>query len=235
MGSVLQAKLTADWARLVKLSTQAMCYTPTVIFVIKFGGLRATVSLHIERRLIRSNDDSLTGQRELGRLSNFKPLIVSTYSVHDVRTLYQHGRAQQLFKGCITTDGGVDTVGIQEHRLISSNKSIPNRIITTTFHGNPKLTVRRKGSTLLNECASIDDKSEFYNNLENLLEPVKTHNIHLVPGDFNARLEVTGMLTHPEVIGRHCFYDTTNNNRERLMSMCEEHKLRPAQMKFSPI
>ena len=38
-------------------------------------------------------------------------------------------------------------------------------------------------------------------------------------------------LTHPEVIGRHCFYNVTNDNGERLVTVCEEHKLRPAQLK----
>ena len=225
-----------------------------------------------------SNDDSMTGHRELGkptrtdgleksRLSAFKPLIVSTYNV---RTLYQHGKTHQLFMGL--NDAGVDIVGIQEHRLITTNpteelwsddknwviiyssasdqrqggvgilisrqiykclqsvKSISNRIITATFHGNPMLTVTSIYAPT--ECASPDDKSEFYNSLEDHLEQVKTHNIHLLVGDFNARVGSDSHLTHPEVIGRHCYYDTTNNNGERLVSMCEEHKLRPAQMKF---
>ena len=73
-----------------------------------------------------SSDDSMTGQRELGttsrtvgpekrRLSTFKPLNVSTYNV---RTLHQHGKAHLLFTGC--ADAGVEIVGIQEHRLITS-------------------------------------------------------------------------------------------------------------------
>ena len=39
-------------------------------------------------------------------------------------------------------------------------------------------------------------------------------------------------VIHPEVIGRHCFYDTTNNNGERLVDLCEEFQLRSAQMRF---
>ena len=69
----------------------------------------------------------MTGQREPGtpsqtagpdmsRLPTFKPLVVSTYNV---RTLYQKGKPHQLFMGC--NDAGVDIVGIQEHRLISSS------------------------------------------------------------------------------------------------------------------
>ena len=69
----------------------------------------------------------MTDQRELGtrsqnvgldycRLSAFKPLTISTYNV---RTLFQLGKTDQLFTGCV--DAGVDIVGIQEHRLITPN------------------------------------------------------------------------------------------------------------------
>ena len=61
---------------------------------------------------------------------------------------------------------------------------------------------------------------------------MKHHNIHLVVGDFNARVGLDSHSIHPEVIGRHCFYDTTNNNGERLVDLCEEFQLRPAQMRF---
>ena len=61
---------------------------------------------------------------------------------------------------------------------------------------------------------------------------MKPHNIHLVVGDFNARVGLDSHSIHPEVIGRHCFYDTTNNNGERLVDLCEEFQLRPAQMRF---
>lgn len=225
-----------------------------------------------------STDDSMTGQRELGttsrtvgpekcRLSTFKPLIVSTYNV---RTLYQQGKTHQLFMGC--ADAAIDIIGIQEHRLITTNptdelwsddrnwvliyssatdqrqggvgllmskhiykclqsvNSITKRIITATFHGNPQLTVTSIYAPT--ECASLEDKNEFYNNIENHLEQVKTHNIHLVIGDFNARVGLDSHSTHPEVVGRYCFYDSTNNNGERLVSLCEEFKLRPAQMRF---
>ena len=69
----------------------------------------------------------MTGQREPGspsqsvgpdmsRLPTFKQLVVSTYNV---RTLHQKGKSHQLFMGC--NDAGVDIVGIQEHRLITSS------------------------------------------------------------------------------------------------------------------
>jgi exonuclease III len=200
----------------------------------------------------------MTGQRELGttsqtvglekrRLPTFKPLNVSTYNV---RTLFQQGKAQQLFLGC--EDAGVDIVGIQEHRLFTSQPtdelwsedrkwvmifssaqrnrqggvgilmskfrhnclqtvtSINKRIIAATFHGNPKLTVTSIYAPT--ESASPVDKDDFYSNLEKHLEQVKPHNIHLVVGDFNARIGLDSHSSRPSVVGRHCFYDTTNNN-----------------------
>ena len=59
-------------------------------------------------------------------------------------------------------------------------KSISDRIITATFHSNPKVTVTSVYAPT--ECTSTDDKGEFYENLEDHLEQVKVHNIHLVVG-----------------------------------------------------
>ena len=80
------------------------------------------------------------------------------------------------------------------YKCLQSVKSISNRIITATFYGNPKLTVTSIYAST--ECAPPDDKNEFYNNLEDHLEQVKTHNIHLVVGDFNARVGRDSHLAH---------------------------------------
>ena len=106
------------------------------------------------------------------------------------------------------------------------------RIISATFHGNPQLTVTSVYAPTPTECSLPDDKDDFYNDLNNHLEQMKPHNIHLIVGDFNARVGLDSHSIHPEVIGRHCFYDTTNNNGERLVDLCEEFQLCPAQMRF---
>ena len=49
-------------------------------------------------------------------LSAFKTLVISTYNV---RTLFQTGKLHQLFTGC--ADAGIDMIGIQEHRLFTTN------------------------------------------------------------------------------------------------------------------
>ncbi|XP_072036972.1 craniofacial development protein 2-like [Amphiura filiformis] len=204
---------------------------------------------------------------DMSRLPTFKPLVVSTYNV---RTLHQQGKTHQLFTGC--SDAGVDIVGVQEHRLITSSptdelwsddknwvliyssatdqrqggvgllmsrhihrclqsvQTINQRILTASFNGNPQLTV-----TIIyapTESATSGEKDSFYNPLEDHLEKVKRHNIHLVIGDFNARIGQDSHVSHPAVVGPHCFYDTTNDNGERLVNLCQEFKLRPSQPRF---
>ncbi|XP_038062501.1 craniofacial development protein 2-like [Patiria miniata] len=222
----------------------------------------------------------MTGRRETGkssrtvgpdkrRLPTFKPLVVSTYNVC---TLYQQGKTRQLFFGC--ADAGIDIVGIQEHRLITSNPTeelwsddknwvlvyssatdrrlggvgllmskhiykclqcvhvITNRILTATFYENPQLIITIVYAPT--ECSAVSDKDAFYTSLTDYLDQVKRHNITQVLGDFDARVGLDSHSHHPTVVGRHCFYETTNDNGERLVTMCEENNLHksPAQMRF---
>ena len=37
---------------------------------------------------------------------------------------------------------------------------------------------------------------------------------------------------HPVVVGRHCYYDTTNENDERLVNLCQEYNFRLTQQRF---
>ena len=107
---------------------------------------------------------------------------------------------------------------------------VTKRIASATFHGNPQHTVTSVYAPT--EYSLPDDKDDFYNDLNKHLEQMKPHNIHLVVGDFNTRVGLDSHSFHPEVIARHCFYDTTDNNGERLVDLCEEFKLRSAQMRF---
>ena len=99
------------------------------------------------------------------------------------------------------------------YKCLQSVTPVTKRMISATFHGNPQLTVTSVYAPT--ECSLPDDKDDFCNDLNNHLEQMKPHNIHLVVGDFNARVGQDSHSIHSEVIGRHCFYDTTNNNGER--------------------
>ena len=90
----------------------------------------------------------------------------------------------------------------QIFKCLQGVKSVSDRIIIATFHGNHKLTVTSVYAPT--EGVALDDKNEFYNCLTDHLEQIKTHNIHLLVEDFNARIGSDCHLTHPEVIGCHC-------------------------------
>ena len=200
----------------------------------------------------RQSTDSVTDQRELGtsartvgpdycRLSTFKPLAISTYNV---RTLFQQGKTHQPLMGC---DTGVDIIGLQEHRLITTNPTeelwsddrnwviayssatqgrqggggllisrhiyrrlqrvdaITERIISATFHANPRLSITVVYAPT--ECSSSSVQEDFYTFPKDHLNLVKKHNIHLILGDFNARVGMDNHVYHPVVVGRHCYYD----------------------------
>ena len=116
------------------------------------------------------------------------------------------------------------------HRCLQSVQSINQRILTVTFHGNPRVTVTVVYAPT--ESASDAHKDEFYDSLKEHLEAVKKHDIHLLIGDFNARIGKDSHLSNPVVIGPHCYHEETNTNGERLVSLCEEFQLRPAQARF---
>ena len=166
-----------------------------------------------------SPDDSMTGQRELGttsrtvgpescRLSTFKPLVISTYMIRTgclCIALPQIRDREELVFWC-------QSISINACKVWHQ---LPRELTQLQFHGNPQLTVTSVYAPT--ECSLLDDKDDFYNDLNNHLEQMKPHNIHLVVGDFNARVGLDSHSIHPEVNGRHCCYDTTNNNGERLV------------------
>ena len=175
-----------------------------------------------------------------------------------------------MFTGC--ADAGIDMIGIQEHRLCTTNPTeelwsedrnwvfiygsatnrrvggvgfviskpiyrciqkvevISERILHATFHGNPRLSITVVYAPT--ECGPSTAKDDFYASLAEHLEQLKRHDINLVVGDFNARIGTDSHHTHPEVVGRHCYHDQTNDNGERLVNLCVEHNLRPAQSRF---
>ena len=64
------------------------------------------------------------------------------------------------------------------------------------------------------------------------LEQLKRRDINLVVVDFNAKIGTGSHHTHSEVVGRFFYHDQTNDNGERLVNLCVEHNLCPAQPRF---
>ena len=116
------------------------------------------------------------------------------------------------------------------YTCLQSNETISSRIMTATFYGNPQLTDTVVYSPT--ETAPTHEKDEFYQALACHLERVKRDNVHLVHGDFNARIGLDSHAAHPTVVGKHSFYTETNNNGDRLVELCDDLKFRPAQTKF---
>ncbi len=83
------------------------------------------------------------------------------------------------------------------HRCLQSVQSISQKILTAIFHGT--VTVIYAPT----ESATSEVKDDFYDSLEEHLEKVKRHNIHLIVGDFNARIGRDSHTSNPAVIGPH--------------------------------
>ena len=116
------------------------------------------------------------------------------------------------------------------YRCLQNVQSVNKRILSISFHGNPRLTVSIVYAPT--ESASDMEKDEFYNSLKEHLETVKRHDIHLLIGDFNARIGKDSHLNNPIVVGPHCYHEETNTNGERLVNLCQEFQMRPAQPRF---
>ncbi|KAL5270988.1 hypothetical protein ACHWQZ_G001587 [Mnemiopsis leidyi] len=97
--------------------------------------------------------------------------------------------------------------------LLSVDKISP-RIIVIHISGNPKLSVISCYSPT--NCSSETEKDNFYRSLSSTINKVPPHNMLAVCGDFNAKLDNMSRFSH---------HQETNDNGERLLDLCDEHKL----------
>ena len=116
------------------------------------------------------------------------------------------------------------------YKCLQRVEVISERILYATFHGNPQLSVTVVYAPT--DCALSSAKDDFYTSLAEHLEQVKKHNIHLVLGDFNSRIGADSHVAYSDVVGSCCYYDATNDSGERLVNLCQEYNLRPAQSRF---
>ena len=78
----------------------------------------------------------------------------------------------------------------------------------------------------------MNEKDEFYHDLELTLNSIPHYNLLIVAGDFNARVGLNSHNRSPRVVGKHCYHEKTNDNRGRLVSLCEAASMRLAQHRF---
>ncbi len=78
---------------------------------------------------------------------------------------------------------------------------------------------------------SLSKKHKFAN-LGNVLDKIPTHNVLNVLGDLYARIGTDSHEIYPHIIGPYAYHQYTNDNGQRLIDICESHKLRPAFSRF---
>ncbi|XP_066917222.1 craniofacial development protein 2-like [Clytia hemisphaerica] len=104
-------------------------------------------------------------------------------------------------------------------KCVTGSKFISDRIISVTFNGNPRLVITVAYAPT--EGADTDLKDIFYGDLNNhTSNDTKRHDIHIVLGDFNARLGKDSHEFAPSSIGTTLMHDETNDNGERLIEYC---------------
>lgn len=64
---------------------------------------------------------------------------------------------------------------------------------------------------------ALEEKDEFYENLEHILNETPRNRIRIVVGDFNVKLGKENIFR--TIIGNHSLHDITNKNGLRLMTL----------------
>ena len=82
------------------------------------------------------------------------------------------------------------------------------------------------------EDASPEDKLEFYDDLSSAINSEPPHNVTIVLGDFNARVGSDSHHHHSQVIGKHNYHLSTNDNGKRLLDLCHTTNQRHVQSRF---
>ena len=105
---------------------------------------------------------------------------------------------------------------------IVSITKVNSRIITMTLRCNPQRIISAYDPT---ELAHVEAKDSFYDELHTTISSIPVHNFLLALGDFNTRI---GKISHEsslQTISRHFYHQETNDNGERLISLCEISRL----------
>ena len=97
---------------------------------------------------------------------------------------------QWLFAYASATHQRCGGVGIllseESSKQLRAVEKVSDRIIVAYLEGNPALSILVAYAPT--EGADLEDKSEFYGNLQDAVENIWTHNCTLLIGDFNARI-----------------------------------------------
>lgn len=122
---------------------------------------------------------------------------------------------------------------------LQSVTKVSDRIIVASIDGNPRMIIvavygPTNGNGLNGDKLekSLSEKQKFATDLRNALDKIPAHNVLIVLGDFNARIGEDSHSIYPHIIGPYAYHQDTNDNGQRLIDICETHKLRPAFSRF---
>lgn len=75
------------------------------------------------------------------------------------------------------------------------------------------------------DLAPDEEKDAFYDSLSIYQSTIPSHNLHLVAGDFNARVGMDAHRMSPRTVSQYAYHELTNSNGERLVELCESANL----------
>ena len=119
------------------------------------------------------------------------------------------------------TGGIAQVISSKAQDLLTGVNRISDRVMKTSFIGNPALTVLMAYAPT--EAAEDDMKTSLYRQLRSAVENVSAHNFLAILGD--ARLG-------PEVVP-HTYNSSTNDIGMRLLKVLEDYQLQAANTQFS--
>ena len=127
--------------------------------------------------------------------------------------------------------GGIGILVARKYEnLIHDITPISNRILTINFATNPTLTIicTHSPTNVADELL----KEIFYEELQCVIQSLPEHNFIIAAGDFNAQIGESSHILHPQFSGKYTFHKRTNDNGERLVSLCKICSLIPTITKF---
>ena len=128
-------------------------------------------------------------------------------------------------------NGGVGFLVKKEYaNKIKSIQKISSRCLALSFGFQPTLTVVSVYAPT--ELAKEEPKDNFYCDLDEFISKVPKNNLLCVAGDFNAHIGFDSHKVFPKTIGNSTYYETSNDNGNRLVDFCVANSLRPCLTKF---
>ena len=147
------------------------------------------------------------------------------------KTVSFNGKYIFVYTSAIKGVGGIGILIARKYeKFIDNIKPISNRILFISLRTNPVITIICTHAPT--DCSNNNKKDIFYKDLSNVIYSLPEHNFTIIAGDMNARIGLNSRDRFPKIVGNYTYHQETNNNGERLISLCDSYKLLPACTKF---